>query len=384
MNTTSAKSLIVRLGALGLLVALAAFWAGSRWGPRQAPTVGAVPDPPQGASVELTPDETTNVRVYRQAAPSVANIITKTIAYDFFLNPVPVEGGAGSGFLIDDQGYILTNHHVIEGAQIVEVTLGDRGSQSRYRARIIGSDPRNDVALIKIDLRGRQAKPLVFGDSANLQVGQRVLAIGNPFGFQSTLTTGVISALGRTVRTGPQTFIDEAIQTDAAINQGNSGGPLLDSHGRVIGINTAIFSPTGTAAGIGFAIPINTARRIAQDLIREGRVRRASLGINGTPLFPELAEALDLPVSEGILIEEVTPGGPAAAAGIRGGNRAVIAGLRRLVVGGDVLVALDGQPVTNSFDLNLILNRKRPGDEVTATIFRGRDKREVRVRLGER
>jgi len=369
----------IRLLALGLVIALAAYWAGSRWGPRQPESVRALPAT-QASTAALAADEQINVRIYRQAAPAVANIVTRNVEYDFFFNPMPVEGAA-SGFLIDTRGHILTNFHVVQEAQTIEVTLGD---QTRYPARLIGADPRNDIALIKIDPRARKLTGLPLGDSSTLQVGQRVLAIGNPFGFQSTLTTGVVSALGRTVQTGPQTFIDEAIQTDAAINRGNSGGPLLNSQGEVIGINTAIYTPTGTTAGIGFAIPINTAKLIAQDLISEGRVRRAFLGIEGRAIWPGLAEALDLPVEAGILIERVTPGGPAARAGIRGGNRAVLAGLRQILIGGDVLVSVNGNSVGNPIELNLFLNRRRPGDEVTVTVYRGRQKMDLRVTLGER
>jgi putative serine protease PepD len=372
---------IVRWVALGALVALLAYWAGARWGPRQAPSVAALPAPTSDASTAgLTDEETINVRVYRQAAPAVANIVTRTVEYDFFLNPVPVEG-AGSGFVMDPRGYILTNFHVVQDAQTIEVILGDG---SRYTAKFIGADQRNDVALVKIDPRGRKLAALALGDSTALQVGQHVLAIGNPFGFQSTLTTGVVSALGRTVQTGPQTFIDEAIQTDAAINRGNSGGPLLNSRGEVIGINSAIYTPTGTTAGIGFAIPINTARLIAQDLINTGRVHRAFLGVEVRPLWPGLVEALDLPVEEGLLIERVTSGGPAERAGLRGGNRIAQAGMRRILIGGDVLVALDGQKTAGQLDLNVFLNRKRPGDTVTLTLYRGRQKMDVRVTLGER
>ncbi len=226
------------------------------------------------------------------------------------MDAVPVEG-AGSGFVIDPEGYVLTNFHVVQGAQSIDVTLGDR---SRYPAKYIGADQRNDVALIKIDPKGRKLTALPLGDSSALQVGQHVLAIGNPFGFQSTLTTGVVSALGRTVQTSQTTFIDEAIQTDAAINRGNSGGPLINSHGEVIGINSAIYTPSGTTAGIGFAIPINTAKLIAHDLRTDGRVHQAVLGVESLPLAPGLAEALDLPVQEGLLIqtkpacaEETTP-----------------------------------------------------------------------------
>jgi S1-C subfamily serine protease len=292
---------------------------------------------------------------------------------------VPVEG-AGSGFLIDTQGHILTNYHVVQGAQTIEVTLGD---QSRYKAKLIGEDSRNDIALIQIDSKGRKLTPLSLGDSQNLLVGQRVLAIGNPFGFQSTLTTGIVSSLGRTVQTSESTFIDQAIQTDAAINRGNSGGPLLNSHGEVIGINSAIYAPTGTTAGIGFAIPINTARRVAEDLITQGRVRRATLGVEGRALWPGLAEALNLSVEQGILIERVNAGGPAAQAGIRGGNKSMLAGLQELRTGGDVLVAVDGKPITNQMDLNLLLNRARPGDTVKLTIIRDGKKMDVPVRLGE-
>ena len=259
----------------------------------------------------LDPTEAENVRIYKQAAPAVASVTTRTMEYDFFFNPVPVEG-AGSGFLIDTAGHILTNFHVVQGAQAIEVVFGGE-DQTRYKAKMIGADSRNDIALIQIDTTGHKLTPLTLGDSKNLMVGQRVLAIGNPFGFQGTLTTGVVSSLGRTVQTGDNTFIDEAIQTDASINRGNSGGPLLNSHGDVIGVNSAIVSPSETSAGIGFAIPVNTARRVAEDLIANGRVRRATLGAEGTPLWPGLASALNLPVQQGILIEQVTPGGAAAA-----------------------------------------------------------------------
>jgi S1-C subfamily serine protease len=364
-----------RLIALGVLVGLASWWAGARYGTRPPETVQALP----AAVAGLTADEAVNVQIYHQASPAVANIVTRTIEYDFFYNPVPVEG-AGSGFLIDPDGHILTNFHVVQDAQTIEVTLGD---QSRYKARLIGADPRNDIALLQIDARGRKLTALPLGDARSLEVGQRVLAIGNPFGFQSTLTTGVVSALGRTVQTGPNTFIDEAIQTDAAINRGNSGGPLLNTRGEVIGINTAIYTPSGTTAGIGFAIPINTGRRVAEDLITQGRVRNAYLGIEGRALWPDLAQALDLPVNEGLLVEKTAEGGPAAQAGIRGGTRRVLSGLQDLWIGGDVLVAVDGKPISSQADLNLLLNRKRPGDSVVLTVYRGRQKQDIHATLGE-
>src|SRR5712671_4154141 len=285
VNTSNRARII--LAALVLI--LGAYWAGARFGPRQPTKVEAVPrrdssSPAANAQRDaaLTDDESINVRIYRQASPAVANILTKATEYDFFMDPVPVEG-AGSGFVIDARGYILTNFHVVEGAQSIEVVLGD---QSRYPAKFIGADQRNDVALVKVDPKGKQLVALTLGDSGGLQVGQKVLAIGNPFGFQSTLTTGVVSALGRTVQTSQTTFIDEAIQTDAAINRGNSGGPLINTRGEVIGIS--------------FAIPINTAKLIAHDLRADGRVHQAVLGVESLPLAPGLAEALDLPVQEGL------------------------------------------------------------------------------------
>jgi S1-C subfamily serine protease len=391
MNGSPRLNFVRMLLACAVLV-LGAYWAGARWGQRQPLQVDATPRSsvtPKTAprttntaalDANLTEDESINVRVYREASPAVANILTKATEYDFFMDPVPVEG-AGSGFVIDEKGYILTNFHVVGDAQSIEVILGD---QSRYPAKFIGADQRNDVALVKIDAKGKRIPALPLGDSAALQVGQKVLAIGNPFGFQSTLTTGVISALGRTVQTSQSTFIDEAIQTDAAINRGNSGGPLIDSHGQVIGINSAIYTPTGTTAGIGFAIPINSAKRIAHDLMTDGRVHQAFLGINTLAVGGNLAEALDLPAQEGLLVESVSRGGPAAAAGIRGGDRYVRAGMQRITIGGDLVVAVDGQKVTSPFDLNIILNRKRPGDTVTLTLYRGGRKMDVPVRLGER
>jgi S1-C subfamily serine protease len=388
---------IGRLVIAAVVIILGAYWTGARWGQRQPVSVQAVrpngggPNSAVGEKATvaanaaardaaLTDDEAINVRVYRQASPAVANILTKATEYDFFMDPVPV-AGAGSGFVFDANGYILTNFHVVEGAQSIEVVLGD---QSRYPGKFIGADQRNDVAIVKIDPKGKQLAALPLGDSATLQVGQKVLAIGNPFGFQSTLTTGVVSAIGRTVQTSQTTFIDEAIQTDAAINRGNSGGPLINSHGEVIGINSAIYTPSGTTAGIGFAIPINSAKRIAHDLMTEGRVHFAYLGVRTLAVAGYLAEALDLPVQDGLLVETAAKGGPAAAAGIHGGDRVVQAGMQRIAVGGDVIVAVDGQKVANPMDLDIILNRKRPGDTVTLSVYRGAKKTDIPVKLGER
>src|SRR4029077_11704912 len=382
--TSANQSHRARIILAALVLLLGAYWAGARFGSRQPTNVEAVPANALTASAQrdasLTDDESINVRIYRQASPAVANILTKATEYDFFMDPVPVEG-AGSGFVIDERGYILTNFHVVQEAQSIEVVLGD---QTRYPGKFVGADQRNDVALVKIDPKGKHLVVLPLGDSAAWQVGQKVLAIGNPFGFQSTLTTGVVSALGRTVQTSQTTLIDEAIQTDAAINRGNSGGPLINSHGEVIGINSAIYTPSGTAAGIGFAIPINTAKRIAQDLINEGRVHLAYIGVQTIPVGGYLAQALDLPVQEGLLVETAAKGGPAAAAGVHGGDRVVQAGMQRIAIGGDVIVAVDGNKVASPFALNIILNRKRPGDTVTLTVYRGAKKIDLPVKLAER
>ena len=389
MPSRNQTSFLRPLVAIALLI-LAAYWAGARWGAHQPINVEAVPGDVDSAAVKnasfaqrdaaLSTDEVLNVRIYRQSAPAVANILTKATEYDFWMDPVPVEG-AGSGFVIDAKGYILTNFHVVQGAQTIEVVLGD---QSRHAAKFIGADQRNDVALIKIEPGAKPLAVLALGDSNALQVGQKVLAIGNPFGFQSTLTTGVVSALGRTVQTGQNTLIDEAIQTDAAINRGNSGGPLINTHGEVIGINSAIYTPSGTTAGIGFAIPINTAKRIAHDLITDGRVHQAFIGVETIPINESFAEALGLPAQEGLLVQTTTRGGPAAEAGIKGGDRVAQAGMRRFYIGGDVITAIDGQKVTTQLDVNLVLNKKRPGDGVKVSLFRGGKKMDVEVKLGER
>jgi S1-C subfamily serine protease len=369
----------IRLVAVGLIIGLAAYWIGTRYGQHISPSVDAVPSlTPVSGPYKFDPTETENIRIYKAAAPAVANIVTRTVQYDFFYDPVPIEG-AGSGFVIDALGHILTDYHVVEGAQTIEVTLGD---SSRYKAKLIGEDKTNDIALLQVDPRGHKLTVLPLGDSRYLQVGQRVLAIGNPFGFESTLTTGIISSLGRTVQT-EESFIDQAIQTDAAINRGNSGGPLLDSQGQVIGINSAIVSPSGANAGIGFAIPINTARRVAQQLIAHGRVLRATLGVEGLPIWPELADALQLGVQQGLLVQQVSPGSAAQEAGVRAGNRTVLAGLQEIRIGGDVIVGVNGTAVTNQTDLNLLLNRAQPGDTVALTIVRGGKKMNVPVKLGE-
>ncbi len=324
-------------------------------------------------------DEQNNIQVYQSASPAVVNVTTTVLTYDFFLNPVPVEAGAGSGFIIDEGGDIVTNYHVISGARRVRVTMADR---SQHQASLVGVDPRSDLAVLRI----KSAAKLPFlrlGESQRLQVGQKVLAIGNPFGqFQNTLTTGVISSLGRNVR-DPRSgaVLEDVIQTDAAINPGNSGGPLLNSHGQVVGINTAIIGPTNI--GIGFAIPVNRIKLIVGDLLREGRVLRPYLGVRTLPLSRDLADVLQLPVDEGLLVLSVEPGSPASKAGLRGGNEVVAVGNWEIPVGGDIIVELDGQSIARE-DLSRRIENKRVGDTVRLTVFRARRRLELPVRLEAR
>ena len=280
----------------------------------------------------LSADERDTIEVYRRAAPAVVNITTRTVEWNFFYGAVPSEG-SGSGFIVNADGTIVTNYHVVRDAQQVQVTLTDR---STYPAQVAGYDALTDLAVVKIDSKGKKLPTLPLGDSSQLLVGQKVLAIGNPFGLQATLTTGVVSALQRTLQTPAGGVIDEAIQTDAAINPGNSGGPLLDSQGRIIGVNTLIFTPSGGSVGIGFAIPINTVKFILGDLVRYGRPKRPWLGISSLEVGPELAQALNLPVKSGVLIAEVVPGGPADRAGLHGGSRAVVVGRMRVPAGGEI------------------------------------------------
>jgi len=328
----------------------------------------------------LTEDEKNNVVIYQKISPSVVNIISTVLTRDFFLNPVPREG-SGSGSIIDTRGHILTNNHVIRDAQKLEVTLFDG---SKWRAKLIGKDPDNDLAVIKIGAPVEKLKPLPLGDSHRLQVGQKVLAIGNPFGLGLTLTTGIISSLGRNIRSEVGTMIEELIQTDASINPGNSGGPLLNSAGEMIGINTAIISPTGTSVGIGFAIPVHTAKEIVPQLITKGYVAYPYLGASVQPLFPEFAKVLGLKVHRGAMIVEVTPGGPADKAGLRGGNRQLQVGNLLFIVGGDIITQVDQHRVNNAEDLIKQLRNKKAGDRITLKILREGNTQNVAVMLQER
>jgi len=316
--------------------------------------------------VAATQDEENNISVYSRVGPGVVNITSVVVERDFFLNPVP-RAGAGSGSIIDGSGHILTNNHVIQDSSKLEVTLSDG---SKWPAKLIGADPDNDMAVIKIDAPREKLTVLSMGDSSGLKVGQKVLAIGNPFGLGQTLTTGIISSLGRSIRSGEGNLIENIIQTDAAINPGNSGGPLLDSTGNIIGINTAIISPTGASVGIGFAVPVNTAKRIVPELIAKGFVSYPWIGVSVYPLIPEFSRFLKLKAERGAVISEVVRGGPADKAGLRGGDQRVQVGNSVIPVGGDVIVQFNGKKVLSSDDLIQLIHNQRPGDTVNLTILR--------------
>lgn len=328
----------------------------------------------------FTSDEQNNIQVYRAVSPSVVNITTVTVEYDFFFMPVPSQG-TGSGFMIDSEGHILTNYHVVEGARRLEVTLSDK---SRYSARFIGGDKSNDLAVLRISAPPAKIHPVKLGESSHLLVGQKVLAIGNPFGLAGTLTTGIISSLGRSIRAENGRVIENVIQTDASINPGNSGGPLLNSRGEVVGINSQIISPTGGSVGLGFAIPIDSARAILKDLIAIGRVRRAFFGIRGYSIDPDLADALHLPVDHGVLVARVVRGGSADRAGIRGGSDWYIVGNQRVILGGDIIVAMDGRDFDSDEQINAYVESKQPGGSLRVELFRDRRKMTVTVPLVER
>jgi S1-C subfamily serine protease len=328
-------------------------------------------------SEALDAEEQNNITVYRKNIGSVVNITSRVMTFDFFYGLVPQEG-QGSGFVIDKEGHILTNYHVIAEARQVEVTLHNR---KKYKATIVGTDKSHDLAIVQI--KAPDLQPMTLGDSTNLQVGQKVYAIGNPFGLAGTLTRGIVSSI-RQVQEPDGLVIDEAIQTDAAINPGNSGGPLLNWHGEVIGINTMIASNgAAQSSGIGFAIPINTAKAVVNDLVTLGRVRRPALGVRTIPIDSEIAEELGLAADYGLLIVQAVPGGAADRAGLHGGSERAYLGNIPITIGGDLIVAINGEKVESQQVLAQVMNKHRAGDTVKVTIFRGKKQLEVSVVLGE-
>jgi S1-C subfamily serine protease len=361
----------------------------------QGAVAGVLPETPAEAPAPVTPApvvapsddlESRVTHVYEEAGPGVVNITSRSITYDFFLNAVPQEG-SGSGFVFDQQGHIVTNYHVVEGADELQVTFAD-GTMDL--ATVVGADPSNDLAVIRVELTGSRLAALPLGDSEDLRVGRFVVAIGNPFGLEQTLTTGVVSSLGRVIQSPDGRFIGEIIQTDAAINPGNSGGPLLDLEGRVIGVNSAILSPSRASAGIGFAIPSSTVRRVVPELIRRGRYPHPYLGITPMTIGPNLASALNragarVPPGGGILVAEVLRNGPAHEAGLRGAQRIVRIGNLRVPLGGDFILSINDEPLEDNRGLNVLLETQtRVGERAKVSIWRDGRTMDVEIVLGER
>jgi S1-C subfamily serine protease len=367
------------LGGLVVLIfgviAVAAGWVGNEEKTivqAQASTAGSAEEG-QGLTVN---------EIYKRDGPGVVFIgaeVTRREESPFGL-PLEQRGQAtGSGFVIDEEGHVLTNAHVVEGASKIEVKLSE---QNTVDGRLLGSDTSTDVALLKVNAGKKLLRPLTWGDSSKVEVGDAVVAIGNPFGLDRTVTTGIVSALQRQIRAPNGFAIDNVIQTDAAINPGNSGGPLLDSLGRVIGINSQIATAGGGSIGIGFAVPSNTAKEVSDQLKEKGRVEHAFLGISGVPITNSMAENLNLPTDEGVLIQQAS--GPARRAGVKGGDTQVSLGGAEILLGGDVIVAIDSKKVRSMDDVIRVVNTKKPGDEVELELLRGSDRRKVKVKLGKR
>jgi len=333
---------------------------------------------------QYTVDEQQNISVYEKLNEAVVNINTQVMTYSWFSQPYPTEGSAGSGSIIDTRGYVVTNRHVIEGAFKIYVSLSD-GTQ--YEGTVVGSDDQTDIAVVKFSPpAGMQLKTISFADSSNLKVGQKVIAIGNPFGFDRTMTTGIISSLGRPIQIDKNAIVKDMIQTDTAINPGNSGGPLLDSQGRMIGINTMIYSTSGSSAGVGFAVPVNTAKRIVSDLIQYGFVNRGSIDAVFVELNSTLANYAGLSINQGLLVSEITKNGNADKAGIKAGSEAVRYNRLSPVfyIGGDVITAVNGSKIHSLLDLNSILENSKPNEKVQVTIQRGRQSLTIPVTLAQK
>ncbi len=359
-----------RFSLLFVFILLLSFQVGQSETPEQTQLIDAL---------GLDFAETRVMGVYERVSPSVVSITTQFLVRGFF--DIYPEEGAGSGFIIDDQGHIVTNYHVVDGATSINVSLADG---RELPAKRVGIDPRNDVALLKVDVPAGTLEAVELGSSSTLKVGQRAIAIGNPFGqFGQTLTTGVVSALNRSLKGPDGREITGMIQTDAAINRGNSGGPLLDSSGKVIGINTAIFSPSGTSSGVGFAVPVSTLKRLLPDLLKFGRYRHPWLGVvTFYYVTPGLAKRLDLNTDSGVLIVELHRNSPLKRLGVKEASSIVLLDRQRVYTGGDILIAVDNLNIESYNDLsNLLENNYQVGDEVTLTLVRGRELINVRVTL---
>lgn len=330
-----------------------------------------------------TQEEVQNINVYSLCNEAVVNINTQVTAYDWFLQPYVQDGGSGSGSIIDKRGYILTNVHVIADATKIYVSLFD-GTQ--YEAEVVGTDLDSDLAVIKFNPpAGMELKTIAFGDSTGLKVGQRVIAIGNPFGLERTMTTGIVSGLGRPIQNSNNRIIRDMVQTDAAINPGNSGGPLLDTNGKMIGINTMIQSSSGSSAGVGFAVPSTTAIRVVADLIKYGKVHRGTIDATIIQMSRRIAQYAGLDIATGVLVSEVQRGGNAEGAGLKGGTEAAYYGSRRdiIYIGGDVITQIDDIAVTSLADYYSALESKRAGDIVTVVVRRNRKDITLKIKLVE-
>ncbi len=357
--------------------------------PTTSPTAASsqsVATAPASSPTPSAPEEQLVVAIYERVNPSVVNITSRAVTQDFFFGSVPQEG-TGSGFVLDKGGHIITNYHVIEGASEIDVTFSD---ETIVTARVVGTDPSVDLAVLQVEMPPEKLVPVELGESSNLKPGQLAIAIGNPFGLERTVTTGVISAVNRSLQARNGRLIWGVIQTDAAINPGNSGGPLLDSQGRVIGVNTAIFSPSGGSVGVGFAIPVGTVKRVIPALMRTGRYAHPWVGIAGISITPELSRRLkqmgvDVGAERGVLIAQVLPGGPAERVGLRGGTRQVRVGNRVLLVGGDIITAIDSVPVDDMEGLIQHLEtRTSVGQKAELTIKRSGQELRVSMEIGER
>jgi S1-C subfamily serine protease len=330
-----------------------------------------------------TQDEIQNISVYEKCSDAVVNINTKVISYSWFYEPYPTDGGSGSGSIIDKRGYVVTNRHVIKDAYKIYISLSD-GTQ--YEGTLVGEDAQTDLAVVKFTPpENIELTTIGFSDSTKLRVGQKVIAIGNPFGFDRTMTTGIISSLGRPIQSDNTIFRD-MIQTDTAINPGNSGGPLFDTQGRMIGINTMIYSTSGSSAGVGFAIPVNTAKRIVSDIMKYGKVKRGSMNISAIQISSTLSRYIDLPVKEGLLVSGVEKNSNASKAGLKGGTEAVIFTRNSSVfyIGGDIITAINGTPVSSSADYNSVLENTKPGDVTIVSIIRGSERIDLKITLEEK
>ena len=371
-------------------IAIAAGWIHSSGS--DTTTAALAPAPvPQPASQQTSGGGLTVNEIYKQDSPGVAFIQAQQKPQSpSLLNPFGGGGGtaSGSGFVIDHEGHVLTNAHVVEGATHIQVTLGNSDTSQPVNAEVVGKDPSTDVALLKVNVPADELHPLALGNSADTQVGNPVVAIGNPFGLDRTVTSGIVSALQRQIKAPNGFTIDNVIQTDAAINPGNSGGPLIDANGQVIGITSQIESPNGGGnVGVGFAVPINTVRQVdLPQLLQNGTVEHAYLGISGTDLTPQIAKVLNLSVDQGALVQSVTPDGPAARAGVKGGsgNATMTVDGQQIRAGGDVITAIDGKPVRTMTDVIEAIGSKQPGDTVELSLVNGSQKRTVTVTLSDR